>query len=125
MLQPKGYIALLTVLALLVLSLSFSVVVTYTSVDQLQSSLSVVHGARALALAEGCVEDALLQRWRDTNYEGGDYEYLDGRCHVVVEEQGTTLEFISMGRVDVFERTVRVRLDQSVTPPAILSWLEP
>ena len=71
MLQPKGYISLLTALALLALSLSFSVVVTYTSVDQLQSSLSVVHGARALALAEGCVEDALLQRWRDTNYEGG------------------------------------------------------
>lgn len=124
MMQPRGYIALLTVLALLALSLSLSVVVTYASIDQLQSSFAVMRGAQTLALAEGCTDDALLQGWRDINYEGGDYQYLGGLCHVHVDKQDSIWEITSSGVVDTFERTVRVRIDRSVNPPILLNWLE-
>lgn len=121
--RKRGFIAIMTVLALMVFSLSLSVATTYLSIGEAQSGFAVVQGARALHMAEGCAEDALLQSSRDENYTGGTYSYLGGACTVDVVKNGTVWTLTIIGTEATYERRLEVVIDR-VPPVTLQSWLE-
>jgi hypothetical protein len=125
--KQGGFIAILTVIALLVFSLSLTVAVTYLSINEAQSGSALSQGAIALALSEGCAEDALLLSRRDENYNGGTYEYLGGTCNVEVSKNGTVWTLDVSGARDNFARSLEIVVDRQPGSPAVItlqSWLE-
>lgn len=129
--KKKGFIAILTVIALLAFSVSLMFAATYLSIDQSQSGLVLSQGEAALQLTEGCTEDALLLSRRDENYEGGTSSYLGGTCEVSIEKVDTVWTITVTGTKSDFERRIRVVIDRAADPepesPATLtlsSWLE-
>lgn len=125
--QPRGFIAIVTVIALLAFSVSLLTAVTYLSIGGAQSGLAQSQGATALALTEGCVEDALLLGKRDENYNGGTVTYLGGTCVVSVSKNGPIWTLDVSGTRDHFTRSVRVIFSYVPGTPATLtlvSWLE-
>lgn len=111
----KGFIAILTVIALLAFSLSLVAAVTYLSIDESQSGLVLAKGQAAFQLAAGCAEDALLLASRDAEYAGGTYGYLDGTCTVDVAKDGTAWELVVTGQKDAFGRGIRIAIERVPT----------
>lgn len=123
----KGFIALLTVIALLAFSLSLTVAVTYLSINESQSGLALSRGASALSITEGCAEDALLLSSRDENYTGGEYASLGGTCTVGVSKDVAVWTVDVSGTKDNFMRSVRIIFEYVPGPPGVItlqSWLE-
>lgn len=125
--MKRGFIAILTVIALLAFALSLTVAVTYLSINESQSGLALSRGAAALSITEGCAEDVLLLARRDANYAGGTYGYLSGTCTVTVSKNATIWIVDVSGTKDNFTRAVRIIFDYVPGPPGIItlqSWLE-
>lgn len=125
--KNKGFIAILTVIALLAFSLSLIVAVTYLSIGEARSALALSQGRASLALAESCAEDALLQITRDESYTGEDYSYLGGICHTSVSQEDTVWTLDVSATKDAFTRTVQVVFDYTPGEPGIIvlqGWLE-
>jgi len=81
-----GYIAIMTVLVLLVFSLSLLLSTPYLSIGGIKQALVFSESETTRAALEGCVEDALLLSVRDENYAGGSYTYLGTTCQVDIEK---------------------------------------
>ncbi len=118
---PKGFIAVLTVIALLAFSVSLILGVGYRSLDAAQESLALAHGAAALALTDACVEDALLLVKRDAEYSGGVYAYLGGTCQVDVSQDGVTWNMSISATKDGFTRSAQVIFDYTPGSPGTIS----
>lgn len=128
--NSRGFIALLTVITLLVFSLSLTVATTYLSIGESQSALALTQGEAALQLAEGCAEDALLLSKRDDDYAGGTYGYLDGTCQVNVEKDLLQWTFDIVATKGAFTRRLEITVGRTLGLPglpatlALQSWLE-
>lgn len=125
--QPKGYIAIMTVLSLLVFSLSLLVAVPYLSIGGAQQALVLSQGETLLAALEGCAEDALLLSTRDENYIGGSYAYLGIACEVTIEKVDTVWTLSLSGSGQGLTRTLVIVIDRAVGVPGVItltSWLE-
>lgn len=126
--QPrKGYIAIMTVLSLLIFSLSLLVAVPYLSIGGAQQALALSEGETLLAALEGCAEDVLLLSVRSEDYIGGSYAYLGMLCEVTVEKVDTVWTLSFSGSSQGLTRTLRVVVDRTVGVPGVItltSWLE-
>lgn len=123
----RGFIALFTVLALLAFSFSLMTAVTYLSIGEAQTGLARAQGDAAMALAEGCAEDALLQSSRDGSYTGGTVAYLGGTCTISVSKNDPVWTMDISGTKDRFTRSIRIIFRYTSSVPALLtlmSWLE-
>ena len=94
--MKKGYIALVTVLAITAMLLIFLGSVQYIGTDGLKSSFSNRIGEETHWLAESCLEDTLVQIHDDSNYSGGSLSLLDGFCTVSVLDTGGGTRNISI-----------------------------
>ncbi len=125
--KQKGFIAVITVLMILVFSLSIVVGTAYLSIGSAQSARILSEGEEALQLTEGCAEDALLHGVRDENYTGGSYEYLGGRCNVNITKDGQIWMFDISGTKNVLKRSVEIIATRQIIVPAtfvLQSWHE-
>lgn len=123
----KGYIAIMTVLSLLVFSLSLLVAVPYLSIGGAQQALALSQGETLLSALEGCAEDALLLSVRSEDYIGGSYTYLGMLCDVTVEKVDTTWTLSISGSRDGLTRTLQVVINRAIGVPGVItltSWLE-
>ena len=124
----KGYIAILTVLTLLVLSLSLLLTLPYLTLDGSKQSLVSFQGEQVLTALEACAEDALLGSLRSDDYAGGVKEYFGIRCDVSVEKDGNAWQLSLLANKDnTILRTLYVEIDRTPGDPAQLSltrWLE-
>lgn len=122
-----GYIAIMTVLSLLVFSLSLLVAVPYLSIGGAQQALVLSQGETLLSALEGCAEDALLLSTRDENYIGGSYAYLGMLCEVTIEKVDTVWTLSLSGSRDGLTRTLQIVINRTVGVPGVItltSWLE-
>lgn len=123
----KGYIAIMTVLSLLVFSLSLLVAVPYLSIGGAQQALALSEGEALLSALEGCAEDTLLLSVRSEDYIGGSYAYLGMLCDVTVEKVDTTWTLSISGSRNGLTRTLQVVIDRAIGVPGVItltSWLE-
>lgn len=123
----KGFVAIITVLAVLIFSLSIVIGTTYLSIGSAQSARAFSEGEEVLQLAEGCAEDALLHGTRDENYTGGNYAYLGGVCDVNIVKDGTVWTLDVSATKDTFRRSLEITASRQATIPGtfvLQSWHE-
>lgn len=123
----QGYIAIMTVLVLLVFSLSLLVAVPYLSIDGARQALALSQGEIILAATEGCVDDVLLLSARDETYTGGTYEYAAYSCAVTIEKTEPVWTVTVIGNGQGIERRIVVTVERTTGSPGaltLLSWLE-
>lgn len=123
----KGYIALITVLSLLVFSLSLLSAMPYLSLGSMQQASVLGESETTLALLDGCVADALLLSKRDENYTGGAHDFFDGHCEISIEKNETIWELSFVATRNRIVRTAVVTVERTPGVPGtvtLLGWLE-
>lgn len=125
--SSHGYIAIMTVLVLLVFSLSLLLSAPYLSIGGIQQAMVFSESETTRAALEGCAEDALLLSVRDESYTGGSYTYLGTTCQVNIEKNDPiwTLS-VAATRHDI-TRTLTILVERTPGTPGTVtlqSWLE-
>jgi hypothetical protein len=118
---PKGYIAIMTVLALLVFSLSLLLALPYLSIGGAKQALLLGESEGVRAGLDGCAEDALLMLKRNETYAGGTYEYLGMRCEVEVSRTDARFTLTLTGNGYDITRHLTVAVDRTAGDPGILT----
>jgi hypothetical protein len=126
----QGFIALTTVLLLLAVTVGIAVSVTYSSIGEAQSGLTLFKGEDNLHFIEGCAEDALLKARSSSTF--GDpvgtpvsITRPEGTCSVTVNSKtGVTWTMDVTSSTTTYKRTVRVIFDRNATGLSLTSWKE-
>lgn len=122
--RKPGFIAFTTFLILSAVVLLAGATLALLSVFEAQQSLAREKGYQALYLAEGCMADALLSSFYDSNYAGGSETMPEGSCLITVSKVGSNWVLISAGTVaGGYTRRVRVNILRS-GEIQVLSWKE-
>lgn len=115
MINPrKGYIALISFLIVSAVVLVIGITLAILGVSEAQMGLSEKRGHDALALAEGCAEDALLSAFYGDILEDGlvfTRNHLEVSCTITVEHDGNsywtiTTEVTTSGHTKEIEVTI-------------------
>jgi len=124
--EPKSkgsYIAFTTVLILSAVILVVGVSLTLLSIFQAQQSLAGERGSRALSLAEGCAQDALLSSFYNLDYAGGTRDFPEGSCMTTVSKIDNNWVITSTVVLSGYTKRVRVNILRE-GEVQILSWKE-
>ena len=85
----SGFLAMSTVLIVSAIVMAIAVSVSLIGIGEGKTGLLHNQGSTALFLAEGCMEDALLNLRASSSYTGGTITRPDGSCTVTVTGSGT------------------------------------
>jgi type II secretory pathway component PulK len=122
--MKKGFVTLITVLALLVFSVSISIAMTYISISESRVSADVILGEQAFVLSESCAELALLKLRNDTSYTGGSMHVSEGDCEVTVNTTGDESTVSVRAIRGEYTRSVRVEVTRDILALQMRSWQE-
>ncbi len=125
--DARGYIAIMTVLALMVFSLSLLLSLPLLSIGGGQEALLLVESEITLGALEGCAEDAVLKSVRDEAYIGSTSDYFGIRCDVTIEKDGEQWTLLMQANKNELIRTLVIEGHRSPGNPGAFvleSWLE-
>ena len=122
--MKKGFVTLITVLALLVFSVSISIAMTYISISESRVSADVIFGEQAFVLSESCAELALLKLRNDASYTGGSMHVSEGDCEVTVNTTGDESTVSVRAIRGEYTRSVRVEVTRDILAFQMRSWQE-
>lgn len=92
----SGYIALTTVLVVMIVLLTFLISTQRITSGSLQSSLAGILGRETYAIAESCLEDTLIRLRRDSSYSGGTLNVSAGSCTITITDVSGTEKNITI-----------------------------
>jgi len=127
--SPKGrraYIALVGFLIVSAVVLLIGITLAMLGVSEAQMGLSEKRGRYALALAEGCAEDALLSAYYGdilVDQLVFDRDYLEDSCTVTVEGAGDDWTITATATASGHTKRVEVTIDRG-GEISIISWKE-
>jgi len=84
-----GYIALIAVLIIVVVTLSIGISLNSISIGETQSGLLKQQSAQSLAVADSCLQEAYLRIERASDYTGGSLNIGQGSCTINIVPQGS------------------------------------
>lgn len=122
--MKSGFIAIITVLSLLVFSVSLSIAMTYLSISESQTVLDSLFGEQTLALSESCVEEALLKLRNDPSYTGESMSMLDGDCQVDVSTDASEATILAQALKNGYARSIRMTVGIDITGLQPHTWQE-
>jgi hypothetical protein len=123
--QPKGYIALITVLILGAVTLGLGSTVSLLGIGEAQSSLALTKGEAVQQLVEGCAQDALLKAQQNSKYAGGMIARPGGvgNCIISVAKNGNNWTITATSDRTDYNKTVVVHFTRTTgSPIAIANW---
>jgi hypothetical protein len=88
--HKKGWIALVSLLIINAVALAIAISVNGLSVNDAASALGISKKMEADAIAQGCVEDALIQLRNVQSYSGGTLPVGNGSCAIVISGGGSS-----------------------------------
>ena len=115
---------LLTVLTTGAVALTVSIHLALSGIGELDMGFAGTRSRKAFALAEGCLEEALLSLARDTSYAGGSHRFSEGSCAIAVQGDGAQRAIVARGTVDRWVRKVEAQVDISTPRVTLLDWRE-
>lgn len=126
-LGQQGYIALSTVLVVLVVVMAITLTSTYTALNEAQSGLSLFQGDENLAGAEGCAEEAML-KIRLNPVAVTSISRPEGTCTITYALSGPvnwdmTVTFASTTTTN-YSRSIKVVFSRSTSALTLTSWRE-
>jgi hypothetical protein len=108
--MKKGYVAITTVLILLLLIGTIGTTGLLLSIGEAQSGLSAFKGEDSLQFVEGCAEDALLKSRASATYAGGNITRPEGTCTVSVSKAGNVWT-LTVSTLDTkFRKTIQIQI---------------
>lgn len=122
--KEKGYIALITILTVMAVSLAVALSVSYLSIGEAQISLSAKKGDEVRFFAEACAENGLLRFYRKpASYNGETLSIMGGSCTITVANLGGSYRLTAFAQKGNYAKTIEVRFN---FPGKIelLSWKE-
>lgn len=123
--KQQGFIAISTVMILLVVTLAIATSVTLLAIGEMQSAFAVTQGEDTLQFVEGCMEDALLKIRNDVNYAGGTITRPEGSCLItIVSVVGNIWTIRATNQSLAYKRTIEVICDRGSAGITLTSWLE-
>ena len=119
----NGYIAISSVLVIMVVVMIIGTSVSLLSINDIQLSLSNKKSDEALDLVEGCVEDALI-RLNEDNLIPATITIPQGACSVTINSQaGSNWTFTVTGTFNTYTKGVRVEAVRQ-SNVEVSSWTE-
>jgi len=86
--NPKGIVALITVLVVMVTLVSIGITISAVGNDEAVLSGVVEDGETAFSIADGCVEEGLARLKADSAYAGGSFALGGGICEIGITGLG-------------------------------------
>jgi hypothetical protein len=119
--KQEGFIAV---------TVGIAVSVTYASIGEAQSGLTLFKGEENLHFVEGCAEDALLKARSSSTF--GDpagtpvtITRPEGTCSVTVNSKvGTTWTMDVTSSTTTYKKTIRIIFNRNTTGISLTSWKE-
>ncbi|MFA6099216.1 MAG: hypothetical protein WCV50_06800 [Patescibacteria group bacterium] len=123
--QPKGYIALIAVLIITVVTLSIGLTVNILSIGETQNGLLEQQSGQSFALAESCLQEAYLRLERDGNFTDGQLKTGLGSCSIKVEASGSDRLVTVEANVNNIIRTITSKASLNGGAITLVGWQEP
>ena len=120
----EGFALIAAVLALLVFCLALTFATLSFSLGLNQTALAVQSGAKALALAEGCTEEALYQVSLDPNFDAERITLPEGECSLDRTQDGSNYTLTLEATLEGHTRRIRADANRGVTGMELLAWSE-
>jgi len=115
---------LITMLIVGAAGLIIGISVSMSGVGELDMGFSSNQSAEALAIADGCTQDALFRLMRDRSYNGGSLTIGDGSCTITIATVGQQKTITVVASLGKWQRTLEVDVDMATNPLTILDWSE-
>lgn len=109
--QRRGAMLLITVLLVGATALTISVNVALRGIHELSAGYAMNKSREALAVADGCAQEALLQLTRNSSYTGATVSINDTVCAIAVTTNGTSKTIDIVAVIDRWTREIRLQLD--------------
>jgi hypothetical protein len=124
--QQHGYIAIVSVLTIGMISLAVATSVIFLGVDFSRASLAIEKSNEVKAVSNACAEEALQQIRNATSFSGsGNLNLGSGNCSYTVTNLGENNRQINVvGTVDDTIRKVQIEIDAINPKINIVSWQE-
>lgn len=122
--QSDGYVAIATVFIISAVILSVVVTVSQLGIGEGQASLAHSNGQLELYLAEGCMEDALLNLRASSSYAGGTITRPEGSCTITVSNANPTYTITATTTDVLYRRGIKAIVNRGSSTITISSWSE-
>ena len=86
--QPKGFVALITVLVVMVVLVTIGVTISSIGVNQVALALTFNDGEQAFAIADACAEEGYQRLKLDSGFTGTSFSLNGGACSLTVTNTG-------------------------------------
>lgn len=106
--KQNGYIGVLTVVIVSVITLSIAISASLLSTNELLYTFGARQSSEVLQMADGCADEAAQRLKLDPAYAGGTVPYDAGTCVVAVSGSGLTRTITASTTVGDISRTVVV-----------------
>lgn len=106
----RGYVAIMSTLIIGSVGLFLVTSAGLIALGLGQSTSSQYRGEGALALVEGCLEDALMRIQLSAGYSGGVIIQPEGSCQITTTSAGNNWTIRAIGTVNSHQRTIEVQL---------------
>ena len=126
--NQTGYIALSTVIVILVVIIAISLTVAFSSISEAQSGLALFKGESSLNFVEGCAEDVMLKIRTDGTYAVTSFTRPEGTCSITYNAgttRPTTWDITVTTADTAYKRSIRTIFTRNaVTGLTLTSWNE-
>ncbi|MBU0598291.1 hypothetical protein KKF61_04870 [Patescibacteria group bacterium] len=123
--SQSGYIALIAVIIITVVTLSIGLSLNILSIGETQAGLSVQQSGQSFGIADSCMQEAYLRLKQDSSYAGGNLNIGEGSCRITVTgallRRTITVESDVNNVIKRLESDIRITLSGDIR---ILSWQE-
>lgn len=124
-LNERGYIALTTVLVVMVVVIATVTTATYLSIGEAQSGLALLKGEDNLSFVEGCVEDVMLKIRSNSLYNAATISRPEGTCTITYNSGGpTNWDLLVSSQTTNYKRSINVVFVKNPTGITLTSWRE-
>lgn len=122
--MKNGFVAITTVMILSVVVLAIAASVTYLSIGEAQSSLSLFKGEDNLNFVEGCAEDYLLKIRANASFPGGNITHLGTTCTINIVTGNPDWNIIVSSLDNSYQRKIEIIFTRNTTGIVLNSWRE-
>ena len=120
--RRNGAMLLLVVLIMGSTALLIAMSTALNGIGEMDMGLGDAQSAEALAIADGCAQEALLRLSRASSYTGAVLSVGDGSCTIAVSDVGGDKDITVTSILDRWERVLSIRVRVSGSRITILSW---